>query len=735
MPSSVRPKDERPLGGFLLAPKSGFQHYRWIVLVVAVVLVVVLVLVIHWVGATAHPLPPVGSVIVFVSVLAAALAGVLVGLTTALMGVLAAFILLADFTSTRGITNAVVSAIVWCGAAVSTGLIGRHLRQQVARREAALEEALSRSLSARDKLERVLDFSPEFLRGETLAEVAQTTCDSALTTFGADNARVYMLRGAAMEILALSPHATGEIAPGYALSVSNFPDLESMLALHRPSFVRDVRETRPIGPAERLQQEFGIVSTVRLPIVGPSGPDGLLALGWTHSVERPEDELLAIMQRFADQAAIAWQNSLRLEAQRQADELHKTLERVLKLAPTFHISGTRQMVANAICEAALATFECSGAALYRVEGDRLRLLDDLPPLESMAQGRTFPLTDDMPLAKELRSPRPTFVPDVTDPSRSVRPWPPELVSQAGTHSALYVPLRFDRRGPANLLVLNWDKQREEPDEGFLVIVQRFADQAALALAHSSAERLHARLEASLLPTAPVEHPLLSVATRYRTGEQRLRLGGDFVGLTTAGDSVLHFVIGDVSGHGPDAAALGATLRSTWKALALAGQSLPKIAAVMNELLLAERNAPNAFATILAGRIDADNRTLSWINAGHLPPILIADRVTPLDSRPASPLGIGRNADRSPHRLRLPERWTLFCYTDGLIDVRVAPASPQRYGEERLKERLGAWIGTIPDGSAVDSLMLEIETASGGRFADDVAVLLVSTKGDERSIST
>ena len=66
------------------------------------------------------------------------------------------------------------------------------------------------------------------------------------------------------------------------------------------------------------------------------------------------------MQRFADQAAIAWQNALRLEAQRQGGRLHETLERVVALAPTFHITGSREEVARAICEAALATFECSG---------------------------------------------------------------------------------------------------------------------------------------------------------------------------------------------------------------------------------------------------------------------------------------------------------------------------------------------------------------------------------------
>jgi hypothetical protein len=249
MPRPTRAKDTRPPGGFLLAPKSGFRHYRWVVLATAVVSVIVLVLVIHRVDAAYEPLPPVASVIVFIAVLAAALAGVLVGLATALVGIAASFLLLADFNTNTGIANAAVSAVVWCGAAVGTGLVARYLRQQVARREAALEESLGRSMSAREKLERILDFSPQFLQGETLVQVANTACESAVATFGADTARVYILRGATMEILALFP-ANESIAPGYALPVSDFPDLESILSQHRPSYLRDVRETHPAGPTD-----------------------------------------------------------------------------------------------------------------------------------------------------------------------------------------------------------------------------------------------------------------------------------------------------------------------------------------------------------------------------------------------------------------------------------------------------------------------------------------------------
>ena len=729
MADSQRPGFTRPLGDILFAPSSRFQRYRWVVLAVAVVMEVIVVLAVYWVHPTVRPLEPVGAAIAFISVVAAGLSGVAVGLGAALVGVLASFLLLADFSTGVAGANAIASAVIWCVAAVAIGLATGYLRRQVIRREAALEQALGRSLSAREKIERVLDFHPQFHQGGGLAEATQAICDTALGTFGSDGVRLYAVKGTALELLALVP-THGAFSPGLTLRLADYPDLDSALKAHRPSYVRDVRLLPSTEAALRLQRDWNIVSAIRVPILNLEGIIGMLSLSWDHLIERPTDELLAIMRRFADQGAIVWQNALRAEAQRQADTLHETLDRVLALAPSFHITGSREEVAEAICEAALGTFDCTAAALYRVEGDRLRVLARVPPVKALSRGLTFPLTGEMPLARELRSGSATFVPDVKDPSRSIQPWPPEVILTAGTYSALYVPTRIGERGPRNLLVLAWDKPRERPDDGFLVVVQRFTDQAALALSNASAERLHARLEASLLPSQQIDHPRLQIVTRYRTGEQRLRLGGDFVGSAPSPSGELHFIIGDVSGHGPDAAALGATLRSTWRALVLAGESIPHALAVMRQVLLAERAEPNAFATIVAGCVDLDARAVSLANVGHPPPLLITDRVIPLDTPPTPPLGFGAETDEIVRRFPLPAAWSLLCYTDGLIDARIAPGSPERYGEERLKERLAAWSAGRPNGETLDELITAIEMPSGEPFADDVAVLLISTKAPD-----
>ena len=61
---------------------------------------------------------------------------------------------------------------------------------------------------------------------------------------------------------------------------------------------------------------------------------------------------------------------------------------------------------------------------------------------------------------------------------------------------------------------------------------------------------------------------MTLIGEYRPGERHLELGGDFLDVVDLGDHGLAVICGDVSGHGPDAAALGAMLRVSWEALVL-----------------------------------------------------------------------------------------------------------------------------------------------------------------------
>jgi PAS domain S-box-containing protein len=239
--------------------------------------------------------------------------------------------------------------------------------------------------------------------------------------------------------------------------------------------------------------------------------------------------------------------------------------------------------------------------------------------------------------------------------------------------------------------------------------------------------LYSRLEASLLPRVPITHPEVRILSAYRTGEQRLKLGGDFFDVMACGQGWLAVGIGDVCGHGPDAAALGATLRATWRGLNLSGADMVTTMNSLESLLLLERLAPDVFVTFVGAWVDPRAGRLHFVSAGHPAPLLISgSAVETLPDDPGLPLGIHLEPRHwTATDVELPPLWHLLFYTDGLVEGRAAPRSAERYGVERLSKQLRreAQAG-FPD-DCLERIVAEIEAAHGGPLPDDAAAVLIS----------
>jgi CheY-like chemotaxis protein len=119
------------------------------------------------------------------------------------------------------------------------------------------------------------------------------------------------------------------------------------------------------------------------------------------------------------------------------------------------------------------------------------------------------------------------------------------------------------------------------------VQRKQAEQAANAL---QAERMraeeNARLERGLLPVPLLNQAPIVVTARYRPGRASALVGGDFYDVVEADDGIVHAVIGDVAGHGPDEAALGVCLRIAWRTLVLSGISGPRLLRQLERILLA-----------------------------------------------------------------------------------------------------------------------------------------------------
>ena len=245
----------------------------------------------------------------------------------------------------------------------------------------------------------------------------------------------------------------------------------------------------------------------------------------------------------------------------------------------------------------------------------------------------------------------------------------------------------------------------------------------------TAQELHRRFERGLLPKLPISHPRLDVITHYQPGEHELELGGDFIDVLDRGDEGVAVICGDVSGHGPNAAALGVMLRASWEALVVNGAGPVAIVESLREVLVRERQHLETYATFCLAWIDPRRGEVRVLNVGHPTPLLMAGgTVRPLDVRPLPPLGTIDLPVDEPETIALPAGWQLFFYTDGLIEGRAAPGAPERFGEDRLVETLAAAGGERLGEASLASLVAAVGAAGGEPFADDVTIIVVSPAG-------
>ncbi|MEU8001373.1 fused response regulator/phosphatase [Catellatospora sp. NPDC049111] len=235
----------------------------------------------------------------------------------------------------------------------------------------------------------------------------------------------------------------------------------------------------------------------------------------------------------------------------------------------------------------------------------------------------------------------------------------------------------------------------------------------------------ARLERGLLPQPLMTTDRLAVHTFYRPGRYEALLGGDFFDVVQTSPELVHVMIGDVSGHDVDGAALGVELRVAWRALTLAGVAPEQTLTAMEQVLCSERSHPSTFATMAVLRIDlAAARASCWL-AGHPPPLLLSGgRAVPVEVPYGLLLGVG-DAPRERADVELPEDWSLLLYTDGLVEGRLGD-SPDRLGDEGL---VGLCATRLGRGDTMErlpaSLVESAETLNGGPLADDVAIVLLS----------
>ncbi len=304
---------------------------------------------------------------------------------------------------------------------------------------------------------------------------------------------------------------------------------------------------------------------------------------------------------------------------------------------------------------------------------------------------------------------------VTD-TRTAPGWEPyaALAEELGIRVVWSTPLRADDGEMVGTLGVFYDEPRE-PSAGDRRVVDLLARTAGVAIgrardADTRTRRLE-ELQSSLLPRALPQVPGLRAAVSFHPAERGLDVGGDFYDLFALPGEAWGFVIGDVCGHGAEAAAVTALTRHATRSIARLVSRPADVLAMVNEELRTSDH--DRFCTGLYGRLDpmAAGIRLTLACGGHPPPLVrrASGQIEAL--RTHGPLlGVFPAAVFPEVTVDLHPEDTLLLYTDGLIE-----RNPRVAGDAALRSLLASL--TFTD---VDDLIAQIESARPRHPADPPA---------------
>ncbi|MFD4600608.1 SpoIIE family protein phosphatase [Streptomyces sp. NPDC058464] len=320
------------------------------------------------------------------------------------------------------------------------------------------------------------------------------------------------------------------------------------------------------------------------------------------------------------------------------------------------------------------------------------------PESPWARGELVAVPRNSPFTKVLSSGRSHLEPVLDaspgtwfdrDPDRA------RTTRESGMHSLMVVPIRAGHAFLGTAVFI----RTEEPapfQEDDLLLAEGLVSRTALSLDNA---RRYARersaaltLQRSLLPQRLVQGTAIETASRYLPADVDNGVGGDWFDAIPLPGARTALVVGDVVGHGINAAATMGRLRTAVQTLADLDLPPDELLTHLDDTVrrMAEEDADSqdptrvTGATCLYAVYDPVAQKCTVARAGHPPPAVIDPHgeVTFPDLPTGAPLGVGTGVPFEAVELELPEGSRLALYTDGLIESRDhdIDAGMQRLGD-------------------------------------------------------
>lgn len=210
------------------------------------------------------------------------------------------------------------------------------------------------------------------------------------------------------------------------------------------------------------------------------------------------------------------------------------------------------------------------------------------------------------------------------------------------------------------------------------------------------------------------------------------IGGDYYDFIRREDGRLVIALGDVSGKGTAAALLMSSLHAAIHAQTGSHDTLVKTISAVNRYL-ADNIPSNRFVTLFYAELDPESGALSFLNAGHNPPLIVhaAGTVEQLASG-GLPLGIKADADYREGRTHLQMGDVLVIYSDGVTEA--ASPSGEEFGPTRLYEVVSRNVDASAAGirDRIESAVTKF--SQGTQAADDITLVIVKRLAATKELS-
>jgi len=313
---------------------------------------------------------------------------------------------------------------------------------------------------------------------------------------------------------------------------------------------------------------------------------------------------------------------------------------------------------------------------------------------------------------------------------------PRFASQTivlqGIRSVLAVPLSVDERHVFGLIYADSPTYESTFAAEHLDILTTLASVASIRVENASLmderinrERMERELELAIeiqqrfQPTAP---PKVEGYEFEGISFSCYEIGGDYYDFIPRENGKMMVALGDVSGKGAAAALLMSSLHAAMHAQVTAGTPLAEMLVSINTYL-SENTPTNRFITLFAAELDPSCGVLSFINAGHNPPLIgRADGTVELLGSGGLPLGIMPFAQYDLGSAQLDPGDVLVIYSDGVSEAN--NLAEDEFGMERLEQVVAQNISQTATGlrDKVESALSKFTGTAAPN--DDITLVIV-----------